>query len=102
MRRSRVGLVLSVLLIVMNTLDAAVTLWWWNAGLADEANPLIRLLLQASPSMAMTLKTLVVNSLVLWTWHAFVPQRLPRIFAALCTIYVVIMYLHLVVLLGVQ
>lgn len=101
MRRSRVGLVLTVLLIVMNTLDAAVTLWWWNAGLAEEANPLMRHLLQMNPSVAMTLKALVVNSLFLWIWATSVPTRLPRTFAAICTVYTVIMYLHLAVLLEV-
>lgn len=51
----------AISLLVLNLLDALFTLWWLQLGLADELNPLMRCLYDASPLLFVAVKLVGVG-----------------------------------------
>ena len=58
-------------ILVLNVLDAVFTLYWINAGLAEEANVLLRYLVEHYPSLFIIVKFSLVlaGSYILWRFR---------------------------------
>ena len=56
------------IIIVLNLLDACATIIWVESGLAYEANPLMRYLLDISPALFLFFKLLLVNLGISLLW----------------------------------
>lgn len=84
------GIVKGVL--VMNLLDAVFTLLWVWAGMAKEANPLLRELVHESPVGFAVIKLAVVGlgSLLLWRWRTR-PLAVVAIFVAFLAYYALLL-----------
>ena len=79
--------------LVLNLLDAILTLLWVRAGLAREANTLIDELVNEHAVLFVLVKLSLVGmgSLLLWRWrHA--PLAVVSIFAAFVAYYLVLLY----------
>ncbi len=61
-RQSHIWLSVSVLILAMSILDGFLTLYEVNVGLAHEANPLMRFVLEIHPSLFMSLKHVLLLS----------------------------------------
>jgi hypothetical protein len=61
--------VAAVAVLLLNLLDAALTLVWTTAGVATEANPLLEHQLAASPVRFMVVKLALVSLALLLLWR---------------------------------
>jgi hypothetical protein len=79
-------------ILVLNLLDAVFTLLWVWAGLAREANPLLRDLVQHSPVAFAASKLALVGlgSLLLWHWRER-PLAVVAIFVAFLAYYALLL-----------
>jgi hypothetical protein len=75
-------------LLVLNLLDAVFTLFWVHAGLAREANPLLRELVVHHPVafVAAKLALVTLGSLLLW-WRRHRPLAAIAVFVAFLAYY---------------
>jgi hypothetical protein len=80
-------------LLVLNLLDAAFTLLWVRVGLAEEANPLMRDLVNDHAVLFVVVKTALVasGSYLLWQ-HRDRPTAVIGIFAVFIAYYAVLLY----------
>jgi Domain of unknown function (DUF5658) len=80
-------------LLVLNLLDAIFTLFWINAGLASEANALMRDLVNHHPVIFVTVKLALValGSYLLWARRES-PSAIIAIFAMFFVYYLVLLH----------
>jgi hypothetical protein len=85
------GIVIAVL--VLNLIDAVLTLLWVNAGLAEEANSLMRTLVNHHPVLFTVVKISLVSagSWFLWTRRQR-PAAVVGIFVAFIAYYWILVY----------
>lgn len=101
MARSRRSVALMYLLwMVANGLDAAFTLWWWEAGLSDELNPFWKMMLQINPRLSMLSKVVVVNIIIGWLWYQKAHEYVPLLVYLVSGSFIVALTLHTLVLCG--
>ncbi|MFN7134829.1 MAG: DUF5658 family protein, partial [Myxococcales bacterium] len=67
-QRGPVGFALVLALSVLNSLDAGFTAMFVRLGVATEANPLMAVLITASPALFVGVKLAVVNAGALCLW----------------------------------
>lgn len=81
------------LVLVLNLVDAVLTLFWVGAGFAKEANPLLRDVLRDHPVAfaAAKLGLVGLGSLLLW-WRRDRPLAVVAIFAAFLAYYVLLLH----------
>ncbi len=79
--------------LVLNLIDAVLTLFWVGAGLADEANPLLADLVENHPLFFALAKLGLVGlgSLLLW-WLRDRPLAVIGIFAAFVVYYLILLH----------
>lgn len=82
-------------LLVLNLLDAVFTYVWVSLGLAEEANPLMDIIISFSPTAFIIYKVFVVNICVLLLWKVRA-QRLCKILCMpLAMVYLWVLIVHL-------
>lgn len=79
---------------MLNVLDGLLTLTWMNMQVAEEANPLMAYLIDASPSLFLFTKILAVSlsCLILWYYRSCFVTRYIAFFAML--LYTGIIFFH--------
>lgn len=93
-----------IILMLLNTVDALMTMFLVPAGFAVEANPLAGYLLNTDPTLFMFTKVAGVAAACIYAvTRIFLMQTVPRYvvrtFQALVGIYIVIVFLQLIALL---
>jgi Domain of unknown function (DUF5658) len=79
--------------LMLNLLDAGLTVLWVHADLADEANPLIRLLVEEHPAVFVIAKMALVGlgTALLWM-RRHRPAAVVGIFAVFLVYYALLLY----------
>ena len=82
-------------LLIANLLDAFLTLKWLELRVADEANPLMALLIEISPSLFLFTKVsaISISCLILWKYRTHTLAKLSALLGAL--VYYIILLYHL-------
>ncbi len=80
-------------ILVLNVFDAAFTLYWVNAGLAKEANVLLRYLVEHSPLLFIAVKFALVLAGVIVLWrYRYNRFAVVGIFIAFLVYYSLLLY----------
>ena len=81
------------MLLALNLLDAVFTLFWINAGLAREANPLLAVIVRDRPILFTVVKLSLVGSASLLLWHhRYRPLAVVGIFLGFFVYYCLFLY----------
>ena len=80
-----------------NTIDAIATLLWIILGVAEEANPLMAALIDASPLLFLAVKLTVIPMLSIFLWYHRKNKKFNMGLHFLCVVYAVIIIIHLVI-----